>query len=81
MNRRNFLRTSILGAAAVAVAPMSFSAPGMATKPANPTGKLKLTFEPYELQLRHAFNLAKYQRTTTPGVQVRLECDGITVYG
>ncbi len=81
MNRRNFLRTSILGAAAVAMAPMSFSAPGMATKPANPTGKLKLTFEPYELQLRHAFNLAKYQRTTTPGVQVRLECDGIVGYG
>lgn len=81
MNRRNFLRTSILGAAAVAVAPMSFSAPGMATKPANPTGKMKLTFEPYELQLRHAFNLAKFQRTTTPGVQVRLECDGIVGYG
>lgn len=81
MNRRNFLRTTLFGAAAAAVAPMSFSAPGMATKPANPTGRLKLTFEPYELQLRHAFNLAKYQRTTTPGVQVRLECDGITGYG
>lgn len=81
MNRRNFLRTTLFGAAAAAVAPMSFSAPGKATKPANPTGRLKLTFEPYELQLRHAFNLAKYQRTTTPGVQVRLECDGITGYG
>lgn len=81
MDRRNFLKTSLFGAAAVAVAPMSFSAPGSATKPANPTGRLKLTFEPYELELRHAFNLAKYQRTKTPGVQVRLECDGILGYG
>lgn len=81
MNRRKFLRTSILGGAALAVAPLSFSAPATATKAANPVGRLKLSFEPYELQLRHAFNLAKYQRTTTPGVQVRLECDGIVGYG
>lgn len=81
MDRRNFLRTSLLGGAALAVAPLSFSAPGTATRPANPTGRLKLSFEPYELQLRHAFNLAKYQRTTTPGVQVRLECDGIVGFG
>jgi len=81
MDRRNFLRTSLLGGAALAVAPLSFSAPGTPTRAANPTGRLKLSFEPYELQLRHAFNLAKYQRTTTPGVQVRLECDGIVGYG
>ena len=30
------------------------------------TGKLKLSFFPYELKLRHAFNLARYSRTTTP---------------
>lgn len=82
MNRRNFLKSTLLGGAALAVSPaMAFSAPGRATKPANPTGRLKLTFEPYELQLKHAFNLAKYQRTTTPDVQVTLECDGIVGYG
>ena len=32
------------------------------------TGKLKLSFFPYELKLRHAFNLARYSRTTTPDV-------------
>lgn len=81
MDRRNFLRTSILGGAALAVAPLSFSAPDSATKPIMPSGRLNLKFEPYELKLRHAFNLAKNQRTTTPGVQVQLEYDGIVGYG
>ncbi|MDE5858232.1 MAG: dipeptide epimerase, partial [Muribaculaceae bacterium] len=35
----------------------------------------------YELQLRHSFNLAKFSRTTTPDVQVKIELDGITGYG
>lgn len=80
MNRRNFLRTSVLGTA-LAVTPISFSAMASATRQTVPTGRMKLIFEPYELKLRHAFNLAKYQRTTTPGVQVRIELDGITGYG
>jgi L-alanine-DL-glutamate epimerase-like enolase superfamily enzyme len=42
---------------------------------------MRLVFEPYELKLRHSFNLAKYQRTTTPGVQVRIELDGLVGYG
>ena len=33
------------------------------------------------MKLRHSFNLAKYSRTTTPGVQVRLEYDGLIGYG
>ena len=45
------------------------------------TGKLKLSFFPYELKLRHAFNLARYSRTTTPDVQVQLEYDGVVGYG
>lgn len=40
-----------------------------------------MTYFPYELQLKHAFNLAKYQRTTTPDVQVEIEYDGIVGYG
>lgn len=81
MDRRNFLRTSILGGAAIAVAPLGFSAPDSPTKKVAPSGKLNLKFEPYELKLRHAFNLAKNQRTSTPGVQVQLEYDGIVGYG
>ena len=80
MNRRNFLRSSILGAAAIAT-PISFSALGQATKKTGRSGRLNLSFEPYELKLKHAFNLAKNQRTTTPGVQVQIEYDGIIGYG
>ncbi len=81
MKRRDFLRTTALGAA-IAVAPISFSALGNATKKkATRSGHLNLSFEPYELRLRHAFNLARSQRTTTPDVQVRLEYDGLIGYG
>ena len=80
MNRRNFLRSAALSAAALA-SPVSFSAFGEPTKKIFVPGRLNLSFEPYELELRHAFNLAKYSRTTTPGVQVRLEMDGIVGYG
>lgn len=80
MNRRNFLRTTALGAA-LAVTPISFSALGEATRKTVPSGRMRLSFEPYELKLRHAFNLAKNQRTTTPGVQVRLQLDDLVGYG
>ena len=80
MNRRNFLKTSALGLA-FAASPISFSACASATKAATPSGRMNLSFEPYELKLRHAFNLAKNQRTTTPGVQVQIEYDGIVGYG
>ena len=42
---------------------------------------MKLSFEPYELELRHTFTVASYSRKTTPGVQVRIEYEGITGYG
>lgn len=80
MDRRNFLRTATMGLA-LAAAPISFSAAGSPTKRTKKAGRLNLSFMPYELKLRHAFNLAKNQRTTTPGVQVELEYDGIVGYG
>ena len=82
MNRRNFLKTSALGLA-FAAAPISLSAAGTdtATRKAARSGRLNLSFEPYELKLRHAFNLARNQRTTTPGVQVQIEYDGLVGYG
>ncbi len=80
MNRRNFLKSSILGAAFLA-SPMSFSAYGEPVKKTAKSGRLSLSFEPYELKLRHSFNLAKSSRTTTPDVLVRLDYDGFTGYG
>ncbi len=80
MNRRNFLKTSALGLAFVA-SPISMSALDSPTRTTTRSGRLNLSFEPYELKLRHSFNLARSQRTTTPGVQVQLEYDGIIGYG
>lgn len=42
---------------------------------------MKLSFRPYELQLKHAFTLATGSRTTTPVMLVELEYDGIIGYG
>ncbi len=80
MDRRKFLRNAALGAAVIA-SPISFSAFGESTKRTGKLGRMKLSFEPYELKLRHSFNLAKYSRTTTPDVQVKLELDGLIGYG
>lgn len=77
MDRRNFLKGTALGLVALS-APISISGK---TKKAGKSGRLKLSFKANELTLRHAFNLARYSRTTTPDVLVQLEYDGIVGYG
>ncbi|MCM1292078.1 MAG: dipeptide epimerase [Bacteroides sp.] len=42
---------------------------------------IELRYYPYELQLRHAFNLASMSRTVTPGVQVEIRLDSLVGYG
>lgn len=79
MDRRNFLKGTALGLVALS-APISLSA-AEKTRTVAKTGKLKLSFKPNELKLRHAFNLARNSRTTTPDVLVLLEYDGIVGYG
>lgn len=79
MDRRNFLKGTALGLVALS-APISLSA-AEKTRTVAKTGKLKLSFKPNELKLRHAFNLARNSRTTTPDVLVQLEYDGIVGYG
>lgn len=82
MNRRSFLRNAALAASFAAVNPArAFSAAATAARPALKSGRMRLSFEPYELKLRHAFNLARYQRTTTPDVLCTITLDGITGYG
>ena len=80
MDRRNFLRNAVLGAAVVA-SPVSLSVFGSPTVKRSRKGCLNLSFYPYELKLRHAFNLARSSRTVTPDVQVQLEYDGLVGYG
>lgn len=44
-------------------------------------GKMKLSFKPYTLQLKHAFNLSTSSRTTTAVMLTTIEYDGYTGYG
>lgn len=86
MKRRDFIKTSVLGTIAGTAllngctdrtgGPQRFNF----NKLGHGNG-LKLSFEPYELQLRHTFTVSSYSRKTTPGVQVRIEYDGYTGYG
>ena len=80
MDRRKFLKGTALGLIAVS-SPISLSAACESTKNVARSGRLNLSYKPYELTLRHAFNLAKSSRTTTPDVLVQLEYDGIIGYG
>ena len=78
-NRRDFLKTTALAAAGVALTgcqsgPQRFSI-------GKGDGKLHLKFFPYELKLAHVFTVASYSRTTTPDVQVEISYEGITGYG
>jgi L-alanine-DL-glutamate epimerase-like enolase superfamily enzyme len=43
--------------------------------------RIKLSFRPYELKLRHVFTVATNSRTVTPDVQVEVTYDGVTGYG
>lgn len=80
INRRNFLKTTGAGFAALAL-PISMSANDAPSIHKPISGRLNLSYSPYELKLKHSFNLAKYSRTTTPDVQVQIEYDGIIGYG
>lgn len=80
MDRRKFIRNSILGMIAVG-SPISISAIDSATKQMSNSKSLKLSFKPYDLKLRHSFNLAKNSRTHTPDVLVQIEYNGIVGYG
>ena len=78
-NRRDFLKTTALAAAGVALAGCQCSPRNFPVAKAD--GRLHLRFFPYELQLQHTFTVASYSRTTTPDVQVEISWEGVTGYG
>ena len=47
----------------------------------NGKARMHLSFEPYELKLKHVFTVLSFSRSTTPDVQVRIDYDGYTGYG
>lgn len=88
MKRREFIKTSILGAAAAGTGGMLGGCSDIPEGPQpfnfNRLGQgkgIRLSYEPYELQLRHTFTVSSFSRKTTPGVQVKVEYEGYTGYG
>lgn len=80
MDRRHFLRNMALAGMALSI-PSRLWADDRPPQPKLSGKGLQLSFKPYELKLKHSFNLAKYSRTTTPDVLTSLTVDGITGYG
>ena len=83
-NRRDFLKTASVAAVGTG---LLVSCGPRAGKPEKfnvnrlGSGTIKMSYEPYELKLRHTFTVASYSRTTTPDVQLKLEYEGLTGYG
>ena len=82
MDRRNFLKTAaVLGVAGASLPGHSSQAMDRLVNINTGTSRMKLSFAPYELLLRHTFTVSSYSRKTTPGVQVRIDYEGHTGYG
>jgi len=79
LNRRSFAKTLGIASVGAMIPKMSFGSPPAVIKSSN--SKMKLTFKPYELQMKHTFTVAEYSRNSTPDVLTQIEYEGITGYG
>ena len=81
-SRRDFLKTTAAAGAFAALGAGAFGAVSCSQERRKGTGgRMKLSWFPYELELQHTFTVASYSRNSTPGVQVRIDYDGLTGYG
>jgi L-alanine-DL-glutamate epimerase-like enolase superfamily enzyme len=81
MIRRNFLKTTASVAIAGALPAVVSAQKSQNRGKSQMKGKMKLSYRPYDLQLRHVFTIANSSRTTTPTVLTEIEYDGRTGYG
>jgi L-alanine-DL-glutamate epimerase-like enolase superfamily enzyme len=81
--RRKFLKKSLLLAGSLYMAPkiLGIKAGKVSSKLGFKTTKLKLTYRPYTLDLKHVFTVASNSRTTTPVMLTEIEYDGLVGYG
>jgi L-alanine-DL-glutamate epimerase-like enolase superfamily enzyme len=80
-NRRNFLKSSALAAGAAMMINDPYKALAEHVPTQFQTGRMKLTYHPYLLELKHVFSIATNSRTTTPVMLTEIEFNGITGYG
>jgi len=81
LHRRDFIKTtSLLAGSSMMGMGMSIPSPGEYS-PRNKDARMKLTFRPYTLELKHVFTIATSSRTTTPVMLTEVQYDDITGYG
>lgn len=79
-NRKDFFKTS--GLITAGIIGTSIPGLGFAKNVIKSKGtKMKFTFKPYTLELKHVFTVAVNSRTTTPVMLTEIEYDGIKGYG
>ena len=78
-NRRQFIKNSAMAAATLALPSLPINA--TSKQPMNRTAKMKLSWTPYDLELKHTFTISGFSRNTTPVVLTRIEYDGLEGYG
>lgn len=77
-NRRRFIKSTAIFTFGSSIIPgLTYSN----MKGILPKQGLTLTFDPYNLKLKHVFTLANSSRTSTPVILTRIEFDGFTGYG
>lgn len=78
--RRDFLK--LAGAVSLGGAlPLTAACSTGEVRSAAPGGRMKLSYRPYDLQLRHTFTVAGFSRDTTPVVLTEISYEGFTGYG
>ncbi len=91
MNRRDFIIKGALAAAGTGLSgtllanTLHDTRAAMDGRKSNKKGErsksMVLSFQPYELKLKHVFTVSSFSRSTTPDVQVQIDYDGYTGYG
>ena len=79
--RRDFLKTSGLIVGSAIASGYSAKSLYAKTNGIKMNGKLKLSYKPYTLELKHVFTIATNSRTTTPVVLTEVEYEGMIGYG
>jgi L-Ala-D/L-Glu epimerase len=85
MNKREFIKYGgliagglVLSGKTLKTSPLVIQTPAQVRKSGS---ALKLSFRPYDLQLKHVFTIASNSRTSTPVVLTQIEYEGVKGYG
>ena len=80
-NRRDFLKTSTAATGAAILPKSPYETLAKKVPKDFRTGRMKLTFKPFTIELKHVFTLSVMSRTTTPAVLTEIEYNGVVGYG